>query len=176
MFRAMGWNEDQVAVLDGGFPHFAEQYPNQVDNTSLESIPKETTNDDLLSLFKERPELIRSLPQIEKNLEEQEEIVVDARPKDRFDGIAPEPRKGIPSGHMPKSVSIPWTEVLENGQLRDSDHIEQLFSYNSIDIKKPGKNLIFSCGSGVSAAVLNLAAYAAGSFDTLTFECSYLTI
>lgn len=29
----------------------------------------------------------------------------------RFDGIAPEPREGIKSGHMPGSKCVPFTEV-----------------------------------------------------------------
>merc|ERR1712137_1489372 len=162
MFRAMGWKEDRVAVLDGGFPLFASQHPDQIDNDRIETITNERGKDDLLSIYQDRSELIRSLEDIERNLEEQREIVVDARPKGRFDGLDPEPRPGIPSGHMPKAVSIPWTEVLDNGKLRDEKHIEDVFSYHNINITQPGKDLIFSCGSGVSAAIVNLAAHASG--------------
>lgn len=40
------------------------------------------------------------------------EQVVDARPAGRWRGDAPEPRPGLPSGHMPGSMNMPWDTVL----------------------------------------------------------------
>jgi 3-mercaptopyruvate sulfurtransferase SseA len=37
--------------------------------------------------------------------------VVDARPAGRFAGVDPEPRPGLPSGHMPGAKSVPFMQV-----------------------------------------------------------------
>lgn len=42
--------------------------------------------------------------------------VVDARPAGRWRGEAPEPRPGLPSGHIPGSLNVPFAEVLEGGR------------------------------------------------------------
>jgi thiosulfate/3-mercaptopyruvate sulfurtransferase len=85
--------------------------------------------------------------------------VVDARPADRFRGEAPEPRPGVRSGHIPGSFNLPFQEIIVDGHLKSADEIKQAFSKAGVDLTKP---VITSCGSGVSAAILALAAEAAG--------------
>jgi thiosulfate/3-mercaptopyruvate sulfurtransferase len=85
--------------------------------------------------------------------------VVDARAADRFRGEAPEPRPGVRSGHMPGSLNLPFTDVIVDGQLKPTPEIQQAFSNAGVDVTKP---VITSCGSGVSAAILALAAEATG--------------
>lgn len=41
----------------------------------------------------------------------QGEQVVDARPAGRFQGVDPEPRAGLRSGHMPGAKSVPFPQV-----------------------------------------------------------------
>lgn len=61
--------------------------------------------------------LVRSAEQVAANIEGQQEGVVDARSPGRFEGIAPEPRPGIPSGHIPGSRNVPFSDVLsKNGR------------------------------------------------------------
>ncbi|RFB80939.1 3-mercaptopyruvate sulfurtransferase [Methylovirgula sp. 4M-Z18] len=85
--------------------------------------------------------------------------VVDARAAERFRGEAPEPRPGVRSGHMPGSFNLPFGEVLRDGQLKSPDEIIAAFRAAGVDLAKP---VITSCGSGVTAAVLALAAASAG--------------
>jgi thiosulfate/3-mercaptopyruvate sulfurtransferase len=80
--------------------------------------------------------------------------VVDARPADRFRGDAPEPRPGVRSGHIPGSLSLPFGEIVQNGRLKDQTAIERALAEAGVD---PGRPVITSCGSGVSAAILSLA-------------------
>lgn len=84
--------------------------------------------------------------------------VVDARAADRFRGEAPEPRPGLRSGHIPGSLNLPWSEVVENGRLKDKASLMQAIRDAGLDLERP---IIASCGSGVSAAVLSVA------FETL---------
>ena len=55
---------------------------------------------------------MRSAEQVAANINTQVEAVVDARSPGRFEGTAPEPRPGLPSGHIPGSRNVPFSEVL----------------------------------------------------------------
>ena len=160
MFKVMGWNEDRVMVLDGGLPKFSADYPDFID-TCPAKIPEIIEYDE--SEFTFRTQMLRNINHIEANLESQNEIVVDARPSGRFNGTAPEPRPGLPSGHMPNSVSIPFYEVLGDEKcVKPKEEIIKIYADLGLDITSPGTSIISSCGSGISAAVLDLALTASG--------------
>ena len=80
--------------------------------------------------------------------------MVDARPADRFRGEAPEPRPGVRPGHIPRSLNLPYSQIVDNGKLKDRAAIEKALAEAGID---PNRPVITSCGSGVSAAILSLA-------------------
>ncbi|KAL0683799.1 hypothetical protein Bca4012_050647 [Brassica carinata] len=48
------------------------------------------------------------------NIKDQTNQHIDARSKARFDGTAPEPRKGIRSGHIPGSKCVPFPQMLDS--------------------------------------------------------------
>lgn len=87
--------------------------------------------------------------------------ILDARPGGRFKGIDPEPRPGLPSGHMPRSISIPFSDVLDpkTKALLPANKLRQLFQERGVDLGKPA---IASCGTGVTAAVVDAALAEAG--------------
>jgi thiosulfate/3-mercaptopyruvate sulfurtransferase len=60
--------------------------------------------------------MVRALHQVLQNVDSKVEGVVDARGAGRFNGTAPEPRKGIRGGHIPGSVNVPFDSVLEDGR------------------------------------------------------------
>lgn len=91
------------------------------------------------------------------NKEGAEEIqILDARSKGRFDGTDPEPRPGLKSGHMPGSTNVPFQELLdpETKTLKSPEELQKLFEKLGLD---PNKPMITSCGTGVTAAVVELA-------------------
>ncbi|CAD6585987.1 MAG: hypothetical protein ASARMPRED_002366 [Alectoria sarmentosa] len=86
-----------------------------------------------------------------------EEIqILDARPNGRWAGTAPEPRPGLSSGHIPGSISIPHSELLDakTGALLPGDELRRIFKSKGVDPEKP---VISSCGTGVTAAVIDAA-------------------
>ena len=85
--------------------------------------------------------------------------VVDARPADRFEGRAPEPRPGLKSGHMPGSFNVPFVEIIEERPSKPAEALAAIFASHGVDLAKP---VLTTCGSGVSAAILALAAEEAG--------------
>lgn len=61
-----------------------------------------------------RRELVRTLDDMKANLVTREAQVVDARPAARFLGQLKEPRPGLCSGHIPGSLNVPWTTILDS--------------------------------------------------------------
>ena len=80
--------------------------------------------------------------------------IVDARSAGRFAGKEPEPRPGLRPGHMPRAFNLPYSQLIENGQLMSRARIEAAFKNAGVDLEKP---IITTCGSGVTAAILTLA-------------------
>lgn len=60
--------------------------------------------------------MLRDWRQVLDNVGSKQEFVVDARSSGRFHGTEPEPRPGLPSGHIPGSINVPFTEVLQDGR------------------------------------------------------------
>ncbi len=81
-------------------------------------------------------------------------LTFDARDKNRFYGTVKEPRKGVRSGHIPKSKNIFWGKLVSSkGMLIPNNEISYLF--NKFQMKN--KKIITSCGTGVTACILSLS-------------------
>ena len=155
-FRAMG--HDEVYVLDGGLPRWiAEGRP-------LAGGPVTSTPQTFTPVF--RPALVRDIQQVQAGLAAGIQVL-DARARDRFEGTAPEPRPGLPSGHMPGAVNTPHGELVENGALRSKEALAALFRGEGVDIDEP---VITTCGSGVSAAIIALALARLGKWDAPVYD------
>ena len=89
--------------------------------------------------------------------EGEEEIqILDARSGGRWAGSAPEPRPGLASGHIPGSLSVPFPDLLDSttGALLSGKELRKVFEKKGVDPQKP---IISSCGTGVTAAVVDAA-------------------
>ncbi|KAL8687031.1 MAG: hypothetical protein Q9218_006682 [Villophora microphyllina] len=87
--------------------------------------------------------------------------ILDARSRGRWAGTDPEPRPGLPSGHMPGSINVPVPELLDpqTGALLPGEELRRLFESKGLDPEKP---IVSSCGTGVTAAVIDAALGEAG--------------
>lgn len=87
--------------------------------------------------------------------------ILDARPNGRFTGKDPEPRAGLSSGHLPGSLSIPFISLLgPDGEYPDGGKLREILE--KAGVKDDGKTKITSCGTGVTATVIDLALEEAG--------------
>jgi thiosulfate/3-mercaptopyruvate sulfurtransferase len=68
---------------------------------------------------------------------------------------------------MPNAVNIPYTSVLEDGKLASKSKLRSIFEQYK-DTK-----MIFSCGSGVTASLVALAAEQAGLEDLAIYDGSW---
>ena len=104
----------------------------------------------------EKKELVKNKDFINQNIASQNFKVVDARNKERFDGRVSEPRKGLRSGNIKNSLCIPFNLCLnEDKTFKKKIELKSIFKSYLENINE--KNIVFSCGSGVTACVLALA-------------------
>ncbi|KAL0482842.1 thiosulfate MPST [Acrasis kona] len=99
-----------------------------------------------------------------------ESIIIDARPHERWSGVSPEPRPGIPSGHIPHSISVPFSKLLINGKYRNKQDLMQVFANSNVDMNR---TLITSCGSGISACVDLVGLLLVGKKDVKLYDESW---
>ena len=144
MFKIMGF--ENIAVLDGGLTVW------KTNNFQCELIQQHKAK---IGNFAANyhPELIRNAKQILENITSEKEIVIDARSGERFYGINPESRENSKSGHIPDSFNLPFLEVLKDGKFLSEEELLPLF--NKINPNK--SSMIFTCGSGITACILQLA-------------------
>ena len=96
--------------------------------------------------------------------------IADARPPQRFHAEVPEPRKGLRAGHIPGSTNLPVSMLTQDGQMKSPDQLATLFAERGIDLARP---LITTCGSGITAATLALAAELAGARTVAVYDGSW---
>ena len=114
---------------------------------------------------------LRGLGDMLANLESGAEAVLDARPAGRFAGTAPEPRPGLPSGHIPGAASLPHTELLNpDGTMKGADALRALFARAGVDGTRP---VVTSCGTGVTATILTLGLRRAGLPEGAVYDGSW---
>ncbi len=159
-FRIFGVRE--VYILDGGFPKWKAE-GRRIELGETRRTPRHFTP-------RFNAGAVAALTDIQKALAEKTAQVVDARSAERFAGTAPEPRPGLPSGHMPGALNVPYGGILEDGRLVDHDRIRQAFRQGGVDLDKP---MITSCGSGVTAAILTFALDAIGKSPKALYDGSW---
>ena len=142
-----GHDPKLVHILDGGLKKW------KIENKSTDN--KNVTTQTSKYICKENIELVKNKKQIDENIDKQEFNVVDARSRERFEGKVAEPRKGLRSGSIKNSFCLPFSELInEDHTFVSKDKIMEKFKSFKFD---QNKNIVFSCGSGVTASVLALA-------------------
>jgi thiosulfate/3-mercaptopyruvate sulfurtransferase len=92
------------------------------------------------------------------------------RSAERFRGDAPEPRPGLRSGHIPGSLNVPSSELMSKGRLKSPEELQRVLTAAGVD---PGRPIVTTCGSGVSAAILTVALEALGKPAKALYDGSW---
>lgn len=144
MLRTFG--VENVSILAGGLADWQrEELPLQQGDVELPEGEFEVNFD---------PMVIKRLTDVLLVSHEGTAQIVDARPAPRFNAQVDEPRPGLRRGHIPGALNVPWNDLVENGQLKTTDDLNEIFTRQGVEFDKP---IIASCGSGVTAAVVVLA-------------------
>jgi thiosulfate/3-mercaptopyruvate sulfurtransferase len=167
---ARGWwlmglfGHDNTAVLDGGLPKWVKEGRPVQDGEEAVPGPRQFRPD-------YRARQLRGVGDLLRNVQTGAELVLDARAAGRFTGAVPEPRAGMRSGHIPGSVSLPYTELLQgDGTFRPAGEVRGRFEAAGVDGSRP---LVTSCGSGVTACILTLGLRVAGFPEGAVYDGSW---
>ena len=145
-------NHEKVQVLNGGLQAAIKVgFPV---SSALETVePTEKYSISKWSLAQ------ADMEEVEKARNKKENIVIDVRDKNRFDGLT-EPLDLI-AGHIPGAINVPFSENLnEDGFYKSPEVLAK--KYNEIIGDKNPDNVIVHCGSGVTACHTLLAMDYAG--------------
>lgn len=150
MLRAIG--HEKVQVLNGGLQAAIKAgYP-----TSSETEVFSSTENYPISEWKL---LLADIDEVEKARNNDQNIVIDVRDKNRFDGLT-EPLDLI-AGHIPGAINVPFSENLnEDGFYKSAEALNE--KYKDVLGSKIPENVIVHCGSGVTACHTLLAMDYAG--------------
>jgi thiosulfate/3-mercaptopyruvate sulfurtransferase len=144
-FRLMG--KTDVAVLDGGFPKWKSE------GREVEDMPPVIRDRHMTT--QRQAGLVKDVTQVANAAKLGHAQIIDARAAARFRGDAPEPRPGLRAGHIPGARNVPYADVLNtDGTMKSVPALRAVFEGAGVDLTRPA---ITSCGSGITAAILNLA-------------------
>ena len=161
MFQAMG--HENCAVLDGGLPKWRRE------NRPVTATPPGHAP----GVFRPapKPELARTYADMIGNLATRKEQVLDARSPARFAGLEDEPRPGVRRGHMPGSINTHYADfVRPDGTMRPAGELQRYFAEKEVKLDEP---IVTSCGSGITAAIVYLAARIAGADSIALYDGSW---
>jgi thiosulfate/3-mercaptopyruvate sulfurtransferase len=161
LFNVMG--QKNVAVLDGGLPKWLRE------GKPVDASPSLIR--DRHMFVKYRDEMVKDVTQVSLASKIGDYEILDARSAGRFRGDEPEPRPGLRSGHIPGSKNIFYGDLLnDDGTLKSQNELINHFKGKDVNLEKPA---ITTCGSGVTAAIINLALDRIGKSDHSLYDGSW---
>ncbi|WP_087021670.1 sulfurtransferase [Thaumasiovibrio subtropicus] len=161
MFHAMG--HSNVAVLDGGLPAWQSAgYSVTSEKASvIRANDFEVSVQDAWVISADELNEVKAKPDV---------TILDARPSDRFYGRVPEPREGVRSGHIPGAKSLPFVQLVKDGYMVDKERLQQRFKAL---VESSDDQIVFSCGSGITACILALGAFESGYKQLRVYDGSW---
>ncbi len=167
---ARGWwlmrlfGHAHAAVLDGGLPKWLRE--GRPTATGQPAAPHPATY--VADFVSAR---VAGIGDVKRVLADKSALVLDARAAGRFKGVAPEPRPGLPSGHMPGAANIPFNELFAaDGTMLPPEALRARFAAAGADAAPA---LVTSCGTGVTACILTLGALRAGLPEPAVYDGSW---
>lgn len=160
LFRYFG--HSNVAVLDGGIPEW-----NSKGFQTVQTYVNQHTKGNFKATL--HSELMTDFNGIQSFSKSNDTLIFDARSVNRFTGVTPEPRKGLRSGTIPNSVNLPYTKLLDGNKLKPKNELKSIIDNFFTGQKK----LVFSCGSGITACNIALAASITGFNDLTVYDGSW---
>lgn len=162
MMRLFG--HDKVAVLDGGLPAWKKE-GRSVESGEAPAPAAATFVPDF------RAAKLKGIGDIKQIVADGSALILDARAKGRFDGTTPEPRAGLPSGHMPGASNVPVSEMAgPDGLMKDPATLRAIFAAAGAT---GGRPVVTSCGSGVTACVIAFGMVRAGLAEPAVYDGSW---
>jgi thiosulfate/3-mercaptopyruvate sulfurtransferase len=161
LFRLMG--QPDIAVLDGGLPKWVAE------GREVEDLPPVVR--DRHMTVRRQNQMVRDVTQVAAASKLGDHEILDARSPGRFTGREDEPRPGLRKGHVPGSRNMHYRDLLNaDGTMKSPEDLRAMFDAAGVDLGKPA---ITTCGSGVTAAIINLALERIGKTDHSLYDGSW---
>ena len=166
MWATRGWwmmglfGHDQVAVLDGGLAAWQ-----RAGHATEAGAPPPATPTRFTPRL--RAERLRGLGDMLHTTA----LVLDPRAPARFAGSVPEPRPGVAPGPIPGARNLPYATLLaQDGVFLPPDELRARLAAAGAE---GGRPIVTSCGSGVSATMINFALARAGLPQGAVYDGSW---
>ena len=145
-----------MSILNGGLDAWKSQ-GGPIDTFSPPPLPSTSSSPPTPFLAKLDRRMVVAWQDVLNVVKSGQSQICDARSRDRFLGLVPEPRPGLLGGHIPGSLSVPFTKLVVEGQptvWRSKEEIRDVLVDAGVIF---GSNCIVSCGSGVTACYIPFA-------------------
>lgn len=152
----------KAAVLDGGLPAWREA------GHSLEPVADDLGREGDVDVCWEVSRF-RNSRWVERRLA-QGDPVLDARSPERFRGEEEDPRDDVRAGHIPGSKNLHYASLQIDGRMLPQEQLRERILAHVDAQEQP---LTASCGSGVTACVIALAATLAGHKHVSIYDGSW---
>ena len=147
--RAFGHNK--VSILNGGLEAW-KRAGGRLDTTAPAAAPAPAAASPYSAKLDSR--LVVDWREVLRVVESGSAQIADARSRARFLAEAPEPRPGLIGGHIPGSLSLPFTSLVQEGDpttFRSKEAVRDALVEAGVVM---GSRVVVTCGSGVTACVL----------------------
>jgi thiosulfate/3-mercaptopyruvate sulfurtransferase len=138
-YTLVRFGHDNVFVLDGGADKWKAE-----DKPLAKEFPRGETSDFNVRV---RREFFVEYKEFKEMKDDQDVILVDARPPALYQGQGP----WIKPGHIPGAINLPWASLMDADNtrlLKPDDQIRSILRQHGIG---PEKTIICSCGTGREA-------------------------
>lgn len=160
LFKVFGFKN--IAVLDGGLPQWQQdgfQVENYTDNVYALG--------DFIAEF--HANLMTDFNGVNEFRNEKDTLVVDARSEDRFLCKVDEPKEGLRRGTIPNSKNLPYTVLFDGYTMKSKIEHQTIFN----DLVEHETQMVFSCGSGITACILALGATLCNYNNLIVYDGSW---
>ncbi len=161
MFKAFG--HQQVYILNGGLT----EWKNQGYNVTQKYQPVMNKGNFSGTL---QPNYFVSADYVKSKIDDSNSLTIDARSLERFLSRVEEPRPGLRSGHIPNSCCVPFAELMDGHKIKPTNDLASILS-NAL--AREAEEYLFSCGSGVTACIVLLAALLCGYENLSVYDGSW---
>lgn len=98
-------------------------------------------------------------------------IIIDARSKDQYEGKSQPSLEGCKPGHIPNAINIPFSTLLEqDGTLKPVEELKEIFDSHKID---DSKQIVCYCNGGTSATLMATSLSEVGYKNVKVFDGSW---
>ncbi len=113
---------------------------------------------------------VKSLAEMKQIVADRSVQILDARARERFNGEVEEARPSLKRGHMPGAINVPYNPFMKLGKFKDLNQLQAIFDEAGVDLSRP---IVTTCGSGVTACVINFALDLLGHTDHSMYDGSW---